>query len=311
MKFALFYDIIKVILIYLERIFMKIGEKIKMLRTSKLMTQSELAGTEITRNMLSRIENGAAQPSLDTLRYIAAKLNVSPGFLLAEAGDEKIYLKHNEMNGIKTAYLTGDYRICRDICLNSASGSDDEVQLILAECTLGVAVEEFSKGNLHASAEYFDMAIQACGTTIYNTDHILAMAAMYFRYIQQISATISSNYIDEAEVAVYAAFHDPFCAYAANFIALRDEALNVVLPELREDGIFASHIEAMKYMRKGEYALAYENLHRILISDDPIPEPMMYFVFCDLEVCCRETNNFKGAYEYSIDKIELLQKMLS
>ena len=32
---------------------MQIGEKIKMLRQSKLMTQSELAGTQITRNMLS------------------------------------------------------------------------------------------------------------------------------------------------------------------------------------------------------------------------------------------------------------------
>lgn len=311
MKFSFFYDIMKVIIIYLERIFMRVGEKIKILRTSKLMTQSELAGTEITRNMLSRIENGAAQPSLDTLRYIAKKLNVSPGFLLAEGGDEKIYLKYNEMNGIKTAYLTGDYRICRDICLNSSSNSDDEVQLILAECTLGVAVEEFSKGNLHEAAEYFDMAIQACASTIYNTDHILAMSAMYFRYIQQISATVSSNYIDETEVAVYAAFHDPFCAYAANFIALKDGVPLAHVPELRVDGLFTAHIEAMRYMDSGEYSLAYENLHRILTSDDQIPEPMMYFVFCDLEICCRETNNFKGAYEYSIDKIELLQKMLS
>ncbi len=39
---------------------MTIGEKIKKIRTAKLMTQSELAGSEITRNMLSRIENGFA-----------------------------------------------------------------------------------------------------------------------------------------------------------------------------------------------------------------------------------------------------------
>ena len=46
---------------------MKIGEKIKKLRTAKLMTQSDLVGNEITRNMLSRIENGAANPSLETI----------------------------------------------------------------------------------------------------------------------------------------------------------------------------------------------------------------------------------------------------
>ena len=62
-----------------------IGEKIKRLRCAKLMTQSELVGGEITRNMLSRIENGAAQPSLDTLRYIAKKLNKSA----------KVYRQHS------------------------------------------------------------------------------------------------------------------------------------------------------------------------------------------------------------------------
>lgn len=46
---------------------MDIGKKIREIRTEKLMTQSQLAGDEITRNMLSRIENGAALPSLGTV----------------------------------------------------------------------------------------------------------------------------------------------------------------------------------------------------------------------------------------------------
>ena len=290
---------------------MHIGEKIKALRTAKLMTQSELAGAEITRNMLSRIENGAAQPSLDTLRYIASKLNVSAGYLLSDSNDEKMYEKHNEINAIKTSYLTGDYRICRDICLNSSSNSDDEIQLILAQSTLEIAIEEFSGGRLHSAAEYLDKAIEACASTIYNTDHILAKAAMYFRYMQQVSATISSNCIDEGSAAVYASYHDPFCLYAQNFIHIRETRADRILPDMAVNNIYMSHIEAMERMNKGEYRLAYENLHKILVSDDLIPAPMMYFVFCDLEICCREIENFKGAYEYSINKIELLQKMLS
>ncbi len=290
---------------------MHIGEKIKSLRTAKLMTQSELAGTEITRNMLSRIENGAAQPSLDTLRHIASKLNVSPSFLLAGTEDEKIYIKHREINSIKTSYLTGDYRICRDICLNASDISDDEIQFILAECTLWIGIEEFSRGNLRAAAEYFDSAIQVCASTIYNTDRILAMSAMYFRYMQQISATISSNFIDETNVAAYAAYHDPFCAYAARFISVKDRQSVSSITDISLSDVFSSHISAIENMSMGEYRAAYEKLHKILVSDDPIPEPMMYFVFCDLEICCREIGNFKGAYEYSIDKIELLQKMLS
>lgn len=289
---------------------MKIGEKIKALRTSKFMTQSQLAGAEITRNMLSRIENGAAQPSLDTLKYIASRLNVSAAYLIAEGGDERMYVKHNKTEGIKTAYLAGDFRICRDMCLGLADLADDEIQLILAEATLGIAEELFADGDLHGTCEYLDLAIEACASTVYNTDRIYATAAMYFRYLQQISATVSSNSIDENETSVYAAFHDPFCRYMANFIALRDKTEGEVLPEMGTDSVFASHIQAIRSMEEGDHRKAYEDLHEILVSDAPVPKPMMYFVFCDLEICCREIGDFKGAYEYSIDKLELMQKML-
>lgn len=288
---------------------MKLGEKIKALRTAKLMTQSELAGNEITRNMLSRIENGAAQPSLDTLRYIAAKLSVSPGFLLAEGGDERIYVKHNEMNGIKTTYLSGDYRICRDMCKNSASADDDEVKLILAECTLGIAIEEFCAGNLREACEYFDKAIEACSETVYDTGHIFSTCAMYFKYMREISATLLSNQIDESEVHVWSSLGDSFCAYSAAFLSFDDD--NRLPIALVRGGIYDLHIEAKSYMKDGKYTAAYECLHNILVSDAAVPAPVMYFVFCDLEICCKEINDFKGAYEYSNSKLALMQKLLS
>ena len=291
---------------------MELGEKIKALRTSKLMTQTELAGNEITRNMLSRIENGAAQPSLDTLKYIAAKLNVSPGFLLADAGDEDMYIKHSDITGIKTAYLTGDYRICRDMCINSKSASDDEIQLILAECTKRIAVEEFNRGNLHLACEYFDLALESCAGTIYDTSYLSSICAMYFKYMRYISATLSSNSIDETDVPTYAAMNDRFCSYAGAFLE-RKNGGNVIIELASEDGkdIYSTHLTALDYLASGDYQSAYDCLHAILIGEEQIPEPMMYFIFCDLEVCCKEISNFKGAYEYSIDKIELLQKMLS
>ena len=100
---------------------MNIGEKIKKLRTAKMMTQSELAGTAITRNMLSQIENGVARPSLETVQYIASRLNISPGYLLSEGTDEQVFLKYREIINIKRAYMAEDYRICRDMCLHTES----------------------------------------------------------------------------------------------------------------------------------------------------------------------------------------------
>ena len=72
---------------------MNIGEKIKDLRQSKMMTQQQLAGDMITRNMLSRIENGAALPSVPTVVYLADRLNIPAGYLLADDKDAFLYQK--------------------------------------------------------------------------------------------------------------------------------------------------------------------------------------------------------------------------
>jgi len=83
---------------------MNIGKKIKNIRTEKLMTQSELAGDVITRNMLSQIENGSAQPSLSTVKYLAGKLGVPAGYLLSEGDEEFVYNKTRVMRNIKGVF---------------------------------------------------------------------------------------------------------------------------------------------------------------------------------------------------------------
>ncbi|PHA01900.1 transcriptional regulator [Bacillus pseudomycoides] len=61
-----------------------LGEKIRALRKENKLTQSELAGTELTKSMLSQIENGKATPSMKTLHYLADKLGCDASFLLEE-----------------------------------------------------------------------------------------------------------------------------------------------------------------------------------------------------------------------------------
>lgn len=48
------------------------------------LSQRALCGDEITRNMLSRIENGAARPSMKTLRFLAARLDKPVSYFLEE-----------------------------------------------------------------------------------------------------------------------------------------------------------------------------------------------------------------------------------
>ncbi|MDM5238555.1 helix-turn-helix transcriptional regulator [Bacillus cereus] len=69
-----------------------LGEKIKALRKEKRLTQTELAGSELTKSMLSQIENGKATPSMKTLQYIADKLGCETSFLLEDDDVEIVEL---------------------------------------------------------------------------------------------------------------------------------------------------------------------------------------------------------------------------
>ena len=63
---------------------MELGQRLKQARLDAGLSQRQLCGEEITRNMLSQIENGAARPSMDTLRYLAGRLGKPVGYFLEE-----------------------------------------------------------------------------------------------------------------------------------------------------------------------------------------------------------------------------------
>ena len=61
----------------------ELGKRIREARLFRKMTQSELAGDAITRNMLSLNEIGTASPSVMTLQYLAERLGVPYEHLIA------------------------------------------------------------------------------------------------------------------------------------------------------------------------------------------------------------------------------------
>ena len=64
---------------------MTLGEKLKQARLEAGLSQRQLCGEEVTRNMLSQIENGVAMPSMGTLSYFARQLGKPVSFFLEEA----------------------------------------------------------------------------------------------------------------------------------------------------------------------------------------------------------------------------------
>ena len=61
---------------------MELGQLLRQARLDAGMSQRELCGDRISRNMLSQIENGTARPSMDTLQILAARLHKTVGYFL-------------------------------------------------------------------------------------------------------------------------------------------------------------------------------------------------------------------------------------
>lgn len=66
---------------------MELGEKILRARQELGISQRQLCGDVITRNMLSRIEHGAARPSMNTLAYLARQLGKPVSYFLDDEAE--------------------------------------------------------------------------------------------------------------------------------------------------------------------------------------------------------------------------------
>jgi transcriptional regulator with XRE-family HTH domain len=296
---------------------MNIGERIRELRISKLMTQADLAGDHITRNMLSCIENGSANPSLSTIIYIAGRLGVPAGFLLAEQGDEMAYRKMSNLSNIKKAYTTGDVQSCRSLCLSGCPEPDDEISLLLANCDAEIAAEEFWSGRLRSSCRFFDEALSYAEKTIYSTDAIEAEIRVYFRFMGRISHTLYSDLLDEGKAlsvksnSIISQYLDALDALDNGDVTVAEALINQ-LTQSGSNSFFEAHLQSKLLIVQKNYKQAYRALQQLLQdSGTPLNKIELYTVLGDLEICCREDEDYKNAYRYASEKVELAEQLLT
>ena len=108
---------------------MELGEKIRAARLGAGLSQRQLCGEEITRNMLSLIENGSARPSMKTLEYLARKLGKPLSYFLDAHAEEKQTLGESWvlLNRAEVALNQGRQELARDL-LEKAAFSQPELE---------------------------------------------------------------------------------------------------------------------------------------------------------------------------------------
>lgn len=302
----------------------RIGEKIRTLRQKKMMTQSDLAGDRITRSMLSLIEHGNSEPSLSSLSYLAERLRVSPAFLVAEPTEEEMYRRQAKIRDVRIAYKAEEYRICFDLCREIDLPEDDELNLISAECAIGMAIEEITKGSLHGVGAYLEKAMMYAEKTGYRSGYIFAEAAVLSRYLGRFSEIFYSDIFDAAErrgIPLSAASENPFCTYALMLFLLDEtngspDDLRIKSAEMRtalrvSAPFLADHAEILLLLHENSFADALKGIDALFSAGEKLPMPILYELFRDREICARETGDYKGAYEAASAKQELLSRILS
>lgn len=136
---------------------MELGAKIKAARLEAGMSQRQLCGDAITRNMLSLIENGAARPSMDTLQYLAGRLGKSVSFFL----DEDVLLSPNAqwMEAARQAYVRKNHSRVLEILEDYREPDglfDQEYMYLLALSGLAWGEELLQAGDAQRAADVLE-----------------------------------------------------------------------------------------------------------------------------------------------------------
>ena len=125
---------------------MKLGEKLLQARQEAGLSQRQLCGNVITRNMLSQIEHGTARPSMTTLQYLAAQLGKPVSYFL----EEELEVSPNQalMAHARRAYAQGNWEEVRTI-LEGFRQPDDvfgmEYRYMLGKTTLQAAKQAIAQ----------------------------------------------------------------------------------------------------------------------------------------------------------------------
>lgn len=147
----------------------ELGRKIKETRLRKKLTQSEVVGDYITRNMLSQIESGIATPSMKTLSYLANVLDIPMSQLVSnEVSDNKpvpdSLSETQHLNFYllgRSQYADGNYQLAISTLEQlqiSTNPFFDETSALLAEAYYQQA-KLVSKSDSTLSLEYIRKAI--------------------------------------------------------------------------------------------------------------------------------------------------------
>lgn len=283
-----------------------LGKKIRELRMREGITQKELAGDKITRNMLSLIESGTASPSVSTLLYIAEKLNTPAGYFFSSTtDDEGRFLKLTVIESLKEAFGQKKYRECEEMCAEIPEDAiDDELSYILASSYINTAVELAEGTSFRAALSDLERAMAYSSRSIYCGESFSNAVEFYREAIK----SAASEQLPDALASIDSVSEFVPAPLVEYFISLRLIKSGEKPPfSFARGSFYDRHISALLLICDKNLTDSQKKL-RELSLDPTLPYYMQFRVLCDLEKCANELGDIKLAYSSSRRKLELIEK---
>ena len=258
---------------------MELGQKIRQARLEAGLSQRQLCGDTITRNMLSLIENGSAQPSMDTLRFLAQGLNKPVGYFLEEdtvSPNQACIIAARGLPEEKLTEALKDYKAPDEVF-------DPEYYLLMALGAMALAEKAIEENRLPLAGQYLAQAQAAGQASIYYSQDLEQRRRLLCHRAKTDSA---SNLVaqlpdrrEETLLRAEAALEEKAYSHCAALLeGLRE----------RDDRWYFLRGEACLGLQ--QYDLAAQNFLCIENQDGPI--------YNRLETCYRELGDFEKAYYY-------------
>lgn len=280
---------------------MTLGSKIKEMRQRHRLTQAQLAGDKITRNMLSAIESDKAMPSLDTLRYLANTLDVPLPFLLSEENDLYFFKKKERMPAIRHALETKNYNTCISI-IAKFEFLDDELMFILAMSYFELGVAAAKRGALDTAKKQLTLSRDYCEKTLYDTLRFESIIPIYLAIAENVNAPLL-----EFNAAAYASLTSNSYEHEFYRYLILDFDFQFSNYQL------GTHMKAKQLIKERKYANALELLLDIekTKSEYEYNAYVMYGVYSDLDTCYKQLYDFESAYRFASKRLSLMEAFSS
>lgn len=266
---------------------MTIGQRILQARTEAGLSQRQLAGEHMTRNMLSTLEHDKAKPSLETLVYLARMLNKPVGYFLGEVGPGRgVY---EGMNQVREAFDRGDWFGCLELLAalpeeNMIRRERDLLELLCLLEQTRRALEEHREVYARDLLQRAVAALEGCryGREVLGRDLAVLRARAAIPGQERAAAALEIR-VDEALLAKAAgALDQGRFSDARRYLEACDN----------RDGQW-HYLMGETCFGQEDYAGAAEHYHAV---EEIYGKP----VWKKLELCYAQQKNFEMAYRYAV-----------